>query len=128
MENSAEMDGNASVLARELLVVEHQLARGDGATYDRHLDEAALVVVPGETLDRAAAVEAMDATRGWDEVSIGEERVRELGGEAALLTYRFRGRRGKAHYEATLSSAYVRDRLGAWKLAFHQQTPAPRAR
>lgn len=127
MEDTAEVHQNTSVLARELLVVEHQLARGDGATYDHHLDEAALVVIPGETLDKAGAVEAMDATRGWDEVSIGEERVRELGDAAALLTYRFRGRRGKAHYEATLSSAYVRDRVGVWKLAFHQQTPAPRA-
>jgi Domain of unknown function (DUF4440) len=118
------MDADANGLAEELLVVEHQLARGDGTTYQRHLDEAALVVIPGETLDKPATVEAMDASPGWDEVAIGEESVRELGAGAALLTYLFRGRRGTARYEATLSSAYVRND-GSWKLAFHQQTPHP---
>ena len=101
------------------------LARGDGATYARHLTETALVVVPGDILDKPAAVEAMDASPGWDEVSIGEETVRELGADAALLTYLFRGRRGQAHYSATLSSAYVKDGAGRWKLTFHQQTPHP---
>ena len=78
----------------ELLKIEHQLARGDGSTYDRHLHEAAVVVIPGDSLDKPATVEAMNASPGWDEVSIGEERVRELGDDAALLTYVFRGRRG----------------------------------
>lgn len=111
----------------ELLRIEHELARGDGSTYERHLAEAAVVVIPGDVLDKPATVEAMDASPGWDEVSIGEETVRELGTDAALLTYLFRGRRGEDHYAATLSSAYVRDGDGGWKLAFHQQTPLPQA-
>lgn len=109
----------------ELLRIEHQLARGNGATYERHLDEAALVVIPGDTLDKPATIEAMDASPGWDEVSIGEETMRELGAGVALLSYLFRGRRGQAHYAATLSSTYVRDENGCWKLVFHQQTPHP---
>jgi ketosteroid isomerase-like protein len=120
-----EMEAIADGTAEQLLRIEHQLARGDGATYAQHLAEGALVVIPGDVLDRAAAVEAMDSSPGWDEVSIGEEEVRELGPDAALLTYRFRGRRGQDHYAATLSSAYVRDDDGCWKLAFHQQTPHP---
>jgi ketosteroid isomerase-like protein len=119
------MEALADGTAEQLLRIEHELARGDGATYERHLAEGALVVVPGDVLDRAAAVEAMDASEGWDEVSIGEEAVRELGPDVALLTYLFRGRRGQDHYAATLSSAYVRDGEGRWKLAFHQQTPHP---
>jgi hypothetical protein len=115
----------ADETAEQLLRIEHELARGDGATYEQHLAEGALVVIPGDVLDRRAAVEAMDASPGWDEVSIGEESVRELGPDTALLTYRFRGRRGRVHYAATLSSAYVRDGEGSWKLAFHQQTPHP---
>jgi hypothetical protein len=111
--------------AAELLRIEHELARGDGTTYEQHLAESAVVVVPGDVLDKPATVEAMEATPSWDEVSIGEELVRELGDEAALLTYLFRGRRGQAQFSATLSSAYVRDEHGGWKLAFHQQTPLP---
>jgi len=119
------MEALADGTAEQLLRIEHELARGDGATYERHLAEGAVVVVPGDVLDRAATVEAMDASEGWDEVSIGEEAVRELGPDVALLTYLFRGRRGQDHYAATLSSAYVRDGGGCWKLAFHQQTPHP---
>jgi hypothetical protein len=115
----------ADEIAEQLLRIEHELARGDGTTYEQHLAEGALVVIPGDVLDREATVEAMDASPGWDEVSIGEELVRELGPDTALLTYRFRGRRGRVHYAATLSSAYVRDGEGSWKLAFHQQTPHP---
>jgi len=115
----------AGIAAEELLRIEHELARGDGATYDQHLAEAAIVVVPGDTLDKLAAVEAMDASPGWDEVSLGEEIVRPLGVDAALLSYLFRGRRGRSQYSATLSSAYVRDGKRGWKLAFHQQTPHP---
>jgi hypothetical protein len=112
-------------MAQQLLRIEHELARGDGTTYEQHLAEEAVVVIPGDTLDRAATVEAMGASPGWDEVSIGEEAVRGLGPDVALLTYRFRARRGHEHYAATLSSAYVRDDEGCWKLAFHQQTPHP---
>jgi hypothetical protein len=112
------MDDERNGLAWELL--------GDGATYERHLDEAALMVIPGETLDKPDAVRAMEASPGWDEVSLGEEAVRELGDGAALLTYVFRGRRGESRYQARLSSAYVRDGE-EWKLAFHQHTPDPEA-
>ena len=119
------MEALADGTAEQLLRIEHELARGDGSTYEQHLAEGAMVVVPGDVLDRAATIEAMDASRGWDEVSIGEEAVRELGPDVVLLTYLFRGRRGQDHYAATLSSAYVRDSEGCWKLAFHQQTPHP---
>lgn len=119
------MEALADGIAEQLLRIEHQLARGDGATYEQHLAEGAVIVVLGDVLDRAATIEAMDASPGWDEVSIGEEAVRELGPDAALLTYRFRGRRGRDHYAATLSSAYVKDGEGCWKLVFHQRTPHP---
>jgi hypothetical protein len=119
------METQTEETAQQLLRIEHELARGDGATYEQHLAEEALVVIPGDTLDRSATVETMDASPGWDEVSIGEEAVQGLAPGVALLTYRFRARRGHEHYAATLSSAYVRDGEGCWKLAFHQQTPHP---
>jgi hypothetical protein len=112
-------------VADDLLRIEHQLARGDGATYEQHLADEALVVIPGDTLDKPATVEAMDSSPRWDEVSIGQEAVRELGDDAVLLTYLFQGRRGQSHYAARSASAYVKDEDGDWKLAFHQQTPHP---
>jgi Domain of unknown function (DUF4440) len=109
-------------LARELLEIERELAAGDGGVYDRHLADGAIVIVPGQTLDKAATVTAMDASPGWEEFSIEGERVLPVGDGTALLTYRFHGRRGASEYEAVLSSAYVREG-DDWKLAFHQQTP-----
>lgn len=115
-------------IKEELLRIERELAGGDGSTYERHLHESALVVIPGETLDKPATVAAMDASVGWDEFSFGEETLLPLGEASALLNYRFRGRRGATRYEAFLSSAYVGDGEGEWKLVFHQQTPVPQAR
>jgi hypothetical protein len=120
-----DLHDETELAADELLRIEHELARGDASTYDRHLAEGAIVIVPGDTLDKLATVEAMEASPGWDEVSLGNELVRPLGVDAALLSYLFQGRRGQAHYAATLSSAYVRDGKSGWKLAFHQQTPHP---
>jgi hypothetical protein len=110
-------------LAGNLLAIEHELAGGDGATYERHLREDVLVVVPGQRFDKETVVAAMDASPGWDDFSIEDERLLRLRADAALLSYRFRGRRGGFLYTAVLSSAYVRSERGDWKLAFHQQTP-----
>lgn len=110
-------------LAADLYAIEEELASGDGDVYDRHLAADALVVVPGAVLDREGTVAAMDASPGWDEFSLDERGVSELADDAALLTYRFHGRRGEDIYEAILASAYRRDPDGGWKLAHHQQTP-----
>jgi hypothetical protein len=108
---------------RHLLEIERELAAGGGGAYRRHLADAALIVVPGRVLDRDETVAAMDASEGWDEFSIEDERLLGLGSETAVLNYRFRGRRGETVYEAILSSAYARRPDGSWRLAFHQQTP-----
>ena len=105
-----------------LVAIERELANGDGETYRRRLRDDAVVIVPGERLDKEATCAAIDAGGGWDEFSIEDEDAVPLGPHSALLTHRFSGRRGDFRYTALLSSAYVRD--GAeWKLAFHQQTP-----
>lgn len=103
--------------------IERELAGGRGDAYDRHLAGEAIVVVPGMTLDKAATVEAMDASPGWDEWSFGEETVREVGADGVLLNYRFDGRRGGTAYAAVLTSVYRRDGAGEPKLVLHQQTP-----
>ncbi|MBI5104295.1 MAG: nuclear transport factor 2 family protein [Solirubrobacterales bacterium] len=111
----------------ELLQIEEELGRGgDGDAYRRHLAEDAVVVVPGAVLDREACAAAIDASAPWDEHEIADARTRMLGDDAAVLTYRWRSRRGEQAYAATMSSAYAR-RDGAWRLVLHQQTPEPGA-
>jgi hypothetical protein len=106
-----------------LLEIERELAEGDGATYSRRLSDDAVVVVPGRVLDKPGTVAVMDGTPGWDELSFENGRLRVLDDDAAILTYRFTGRRGYEEYDAVLSSTYVREHGGDWELAFHQQTP-----
>ena len=108
--------------------IERELAGGRGDAYERHLAAEAIVVVPGMTLDKAATVDAMDASPGWDEWSFAEETVRELGDDGVVLNYRFAGRRGETAYAAVLTSVYRRDGDEEPKLVLHQQTPISRSR
>jgi hypothetical protein len=109
-------------LTDELLDLDRRLATGDGDTYRELLDAEATVVIPGDVLDRAATVAAMDASPGWDTVELTDASAVALGSDAALVTYTFTARRADQEYRALLSSAYVR-REGGWRMAFHQQTP-----
>lgn len=106
----------------ELLRIEHELGTGGGDAYRRHLVDDAVVVVPGAVLDREACAEAMDASPGWDEHAIDDARVLHPTADTAVLTYRWRSRRGESTYAAVMSSVYVR-RDGAWRLVLYQQTP-----
>jgi ketosteroid isomerase-like protein len=106
-----------------IVAIEHQLAAGNGETYRRHLRDDAVVIVPGETLDKEATCAAIDASGGWDEFSLDDETVLQLGGDAAVLSYRFSGRRADFDYTALLATAYAREADGEWKVVFHQQTP-----
>ena len=110
----------------QLMVIEEQLADGSGDAYRRHLTGDALVVVPGAVLGRDACAAAMDATPGWDEREITDVRTTSVSADSAMLTYRWRSRRGGQVYAAVMSSVYAR-RHGAWKLVLHQQTPEPQA-
>src|SRR3954447_26263147 len=107
-----------------LLTIERTLGGGTGDAYREHLTDDAVVVVPGAAISREQTAFAIDATPGWDEFEITDERVVELTDDSALLTYRWSSRRGDETYEALMSSFYVRQPDGTWKLALHQQTPA----
>ncbi|MCW3004231.1 MAG: hypothetical protein JWQ20_3529 [Conexibacter sp.] len=113
-----------STLQEELLRIEDELGAGPGDPYRRHLADDAVVIVPGAVLDREACAAAMDASPGWEEREITEARTIQLTPESAVLTYRWRSRRGDDVYVATMSSVYAR-RDGSWRLVLHQQTPEP---
>ena len=110
-------------LKETLLALERELAAGDGETYRRLLTADARVVVPGQALTKDETAQAMDASPGWDTFTLDDEAVIPLGEDAALLTYRFSGRRGSDfEYTALMGSVYVRGNDG-WRMVFHQQTP-----
>lgn len=107
----------------ELLRIEHELAAGSGSEYMQYLLDDAIVIVPGQALDKPETVGAMDQSPGWTDFTITETRILVLSPEAALLNYRFDGRRdGKPAYAALMTSIY-RNTAGGWKLGLHQQTP-----
>lgn len=106
-----------------LLEIESELAAGNGAAYRRYLREDAIVIVPGQVLDREGAAAAIDASPGWERFSIDDERLLPLGPDAATIVYRFHGRRGDFEYRAEMASTYVREDDGSWQLVVHQQTP-----
>ncbi len=108
----------------QLMAIEEQLADGSGDAYRHHLADEALVVVPGAVLDREACAAAMDESPGWDEQTITDVRTTSVTPDSAMLTYRWRSRRGESLYAAVMSSVYAR-RDGAWRLVLHQQTPDP---
>ncbi len=109
-------------LKQDLFDLEHELGTGDGDTYRRLLTDDAVVNVAGQTMTKRETAEAMDASPGWDAVAFDDKRCVRLNEDAALLAYRFRGRRGDFEYAALIGSVYVRAPDG-WRMAFHQQTP-----
>ena len=58
----------------------------------------------------------------WSEFELDEVRVARPAPGTAVVVYRARARRGEDAYRCYAGSVYV-ERDGAWKLAFHQQTP-----
>jgi Domain of unknown function (DUF4440) len=108
-----------------LLSIERELAAAaDGGPYRRHLRDDAVLVVPGQALDKQSTVVAFDNPESppWDDFSLAEPKLLMLGRDAAVLTYLFAARRGENSYDAILSSTYVREGED-WLLVFHQQTP-----
>jgi hypothetical protein len=110
-------------LAETLYALERELAHGNGDTYQRLLADEAVVVVPGARMDKPQTVAAMNASPGWDAIAFADQKLTQLNEGAALLTYRFLGRRGEDFdYKALMGSVYVLHG-DVWRLASHQQTP-----
>jgi hypothetical protein len=100
-------------------------AGGDVATsfYGEVLAGRVLFLLPGGMVvdDRSKVIESMSGTP-WDRFDLTDERVVELGRDAAVVAYRATAWRGGQEYVALIASTYVRED-GRWRLAVHQQTP-----
>jgi hypothetical protein len=81
---------------------------------------------PEGVLGKEETVASISQTLRWRDVEFTEVKAVTLAMDAALIVYRATARRAEhATYVTRASSVYVRQK-GAWKLAFHQQTPATR--
>ena len=58
----------------------------------------------------------------WSWFELEDQQVLALGADGAVVAHGVLAVREGTEYSALVSSAYVR-RDGAWRLAFHQQTP-----
>ena len=98
----------------------------DGAEYYRqNLDAECLVAFPemAKVMTREQVAESVKDMPRWSDLRIEPRGCIELGDGVALLTYEASAQRASGEpYRALVSSGYVR-RGGAWKMAFHQQTP-----
>jgi hypothetical protein len=94
-----------------------------GSYYREHLAADALMAFPFGVIDREQAIEAMESAPPWAEFEMRDPRVVALTEHSGVVVYSVVARRDRQEpYSAVISSAYVL-RDGAWKLAFHQQTP-----
>lgn len=112
-------------LQTDLLALEKKFWSGDAGFYRNNLDDKCLTVFTKmagvQSKDAIADMVAGDSQR-WEDLKIDEKGLVEPTRDMAILSYEASAQRGGQRYKALVSSGYVR-RNGAWKLAFHQQTP-----
>jgi hypothetical protein len=118
-------------LADQLLAIERRLWTNDAAFYEGALlPEASLVFAETGVIGRDVAVREIRREnaegRRWAEVDLADVRFTSPADGVAVLTYRASARwaHEASAIRALASTVYVR-RDGAWKVAFHQQTPLP---
>jgi ketosteroid isomerase-like protein len=96
------------------------------AFYDQVMTADAVFVVPGAVLDRTQTLRSWDDVPRWQSVDLDPERIISVSDDVAIVTYRARAERpDEAPYIAQFTSVYRRRDDGDWRVAFHQQTPAP---
>lgn len=94
--------------------------------FQSYVTRAAIMVLPepAGVMVKDEITSSLERKPRWSQVTLEEHRLLELTDDAALVSYKAIAKPGDGGepYIARASSAYVRDG-GAWKLAFHQQTP-----
>jgi hypothetical protein len=115
-------------LQNDLLAMERKFWSGDAGFYRQNLDDECLTVFTkmAGVQKKEAIAEMIDGdSQRWQDVTLDQKGLLEPTKDTAILSYEAQARRANGErYHALVSSGYVR-RNGAWKLAFHQQTPLP---
>jgi len=108
-----------------LLKVERGFWFGDADYYHAHLADDGVFVFPGMRLDKADGIAGIEQMPRWDDVTITDEQLIELGIEYLLLSYRAQSvREGTSPYVGNITSIYRLEEKEP-KLFFHQHTPDP---
>jgi hypothetical protein len=115
-------------LEQELLAIEEGFwTASDRVHYfGAHMAGDAVMVFPEPTgiLDEAAIIETLESGSAWAEVRIADVDFVHLRDSGAILAYKAQARKDSGDsYSAYAASVYVLQDDGAWRLAFHQQTP-----
>ena len=115
-------------LEEQLLAIEEGFwTAGDRVHFfGEHMAGDAVMVFPAPTgiMDEAAIIDSLEDGSRWAEVRIDEVDLVHVRDSAAVLAYRAEARQTDGStYSAYAASVYVRQDDGAWRLAFHQQTP-----
>ncbi len=83
-----------------------------------------VMLFPMGLFDRAASLAAIRAAPPWTSYELQSVQVTHPAKEVGIVVCRAVAQReGEQPYEAWMSSTYVRDASGAWRLALHQQSP-----
>jgi hypothetical protein len=112
-------------LQTDLLAIERRFWTGDAEFYRHNLDDRCLTAftTAAGVADKDEIADSVGAAKRWRDLEIDFRGLVEPTSDVAILTYQAEATRQNGEpYSALVSSGYVK-RNGAWKLAFHQQTP-----
>lgn len=113
---------------QQLLEMERKFWTEGESFFRQSVDEECLMAFPQTAGVMSKPEVAATVHRGsrWHDVEIWPRGILEPTKDFVILTYRARAIRADGElYDALVSTGYVK-RSGAWKLAFHQQTPMVR--
>jgi ketosteroid isomerase-like protein len=112
-------------LESELLEIEGVFwqSSGDIGFWGEHFNDDGVIALPTGLMGKETVVNSQQRTKPWDDFSIKDAHVVDLGDDVASISYRATARReSESEYSAVVTSVYAR-RNGEWQLMVHQQTP-----
>jgi len=113
-------------LESELLEIEEAFWQSSGDTkfWVEHFNDDGVIALPMGLMGKETVVKSQQRAKPWDDFSIKDAHVVDLGDDVASISYRATARReSESEYSAMVTSVYAR-RNGDWQLMVHQQTPA----
>jgi hypothetical protein len=98
--------------------------REGAAFYERVMADDGVMLFPMGLFDRAASLDAIRSAPPWASYQLQSIGVSHPATDVGIVVYRAVAQReGEEPYIAWMSSTYVRDSSGAWRMALHQQSP-----
>jgi hypothetical protein len=114
-------------LDNDLFALEQQFWPGGADFYRDHLDDRCIVAFAEMSglMPKEQIADMIKNGQRWRDLKLTRKGFLAPTRDIAILTYAVDATRDDgARHQANVSSVYV-DRVSAWKMAFHQQTPLP---